>query len=246
MTGERPDGDPAHAFDAAYARWKRWHGQGAFYAARKDAKYFRGEFRGIRLRGARVLELGFGNGTFLAWARSEGAEVTGTELNAFAVQLGRERGFDVHAGAVDEIPALAGARFDLVVAIDVLEHLDDGQLGRSLRWIAEHLSEEGVCVARVPNAASPFGLPVQCGDLTHRQALSCEKFRQLASIHDFELVRCANQYRSWAGGIPALRQAMQRSLRRALEALFRFALELRDTPLDMNIVVTLRAKRPPR
>ncbi len=212
----------------------------------KDAKYFRGQFAATPLGGKRVLEIGFGNGTFLAWANEQGARVSGTELNAHSVRLGRERGFDVHQGRVGEIAALEGERFDLIALIDVLEHLPDGDLASTLRWIVGHLAEDGVCVARVPNAASPFGLVVQHGDATHRQALSCEVFRQLAPIYGFEVAACANQYRSWAGGAPAVRQLVQRTLRRLSESFIRFVLELRDTPLDMNIVVVLRRAQPRR
>jgi 2-polyprenyl-3-methyl-5-hydroxy-6-metoxy-1,4-benzoquinol methylase len=230
-------------YDAAYAEWKRWHGAGAFGFGRKDAKYFRGELAGIALAGARVLEIGFGNGHLLAWLKSQGARATGTELLGHAVELGRERGYDVHPGRVYEVAALESERFDLIVAIDVLEHLDDEDFGRTLAWIVAHLSDTGVCLARVPNAASPFGLGVQHGDLTHRQQLSCEKFRQLSHLHGFEIVACRNQYRSWAGGLPALRQSLQRALRAATERYLRFILELREGPLDMNLVAVFRRRK---
>jgi len=229
--------------DTAYADWKRYQAANAFRYGRKDAKYYRGQFAGQRFRGARLLELGYGAGQFLAWARDQGAEVCGTEINTPAIEHGRAAGYEVHLGPVDEIAALREREFDLIVAIDVLEHLDDATLARTLDWIVAHLSAEGRCIARVPNAASPFGLPVQAGDLTHLQTLSAEKFRQLSHRHGFELLSCRNQYRSWAGGFPALRQALARTARRATEAWLRFILELRDAPLDMNIVVTLRRKR---
>lgn len=231
-------------FDADYAAWKSWHSAGAFRFSRKDAKYFRGQFAHAPVAGARVLEIGFGNGAFLAWAAGEAARVSGTELNPNSVRLGAEKGFDVHCGKVDEIAALAGARFDLVVLIDVLEHLPDEDLARTLRWIVAHLSETGLCVARFPNAASPFGLPIQNGDATHCQWLSCEKMRQLAARHGFEVVSCANQYRSWAGGLPGLRQVVQRGLRLLAERFLRFILELREGPMDMNVVVTFRPRSP--
>ena len=230
-------------FDDQYAQWKHWHGSSAFVSQRKDAKYFRGQFAGITMAGARVLDIGFGNGTFLAWAKSEGAQISGTELNSHSVRLGADKGFDVHLGAVDEIAALDSERFDLIVMIDVLEHLPGESLVRTLRWIIAHLSDEGMCLARVPNAASPFGLLIQDSDVTHCQRLSCDAFRQLAPVYGYEVISCGNQYRSWAGGFPAFRQLIQRTLRRAAEAFIRFVLEVRTAPLDMNIVVRLRRVR---
>jgi|CXWL01.1.fsa_nt_gi 2-polyprenyl-3-methyl-5-hydroxy-6-metoxy-1,4-benzoquinol methylase len=227
-------------FDADYATWKAWNSTGAFKYTRKDAKYFRGQFRRIEWNGSRVLEIGFGNGAFLAWASSQRARATGTELNPNMVKFGAERGFDVHCGRVDEIQELSIEKFDLVVLIDVLEHLPDSDLRRTLDWIVSHLSDAGVCIARFPNAASPFGLPIQYGDDTHCQTLSCQKLDQLAARHKFEVLSCTNQYRSWAGGLPGLRQLAQRALRYLAESFLRFILELREAPLDMNVVVTFR------
>lgn len=229
--------------DAAYSQWKHWHGASAFVFARKDAKYFEGEFRGIQIAGARLLEIGFGNGTFLAWSMARGARVWGAELNAHSVELGRERGFDVHLGRVNEIAALQDKRFDLVVLIDVMEHLDDVELKCTLQWIMSHLSDDGLAIARFPNAASPFGLGIQHGDMTHRQTLSREKLNQLSHLHGFEVLTCRNQYRSWARGVPAIRQALQRSLRSLTERYLRFILEVRDGPLDMNVVAVFRRRR---
>ena len=65
---------------SGYVEWKRW--DGAFETADKEARYFTAEFRDITLRGKRVLEIGFGNGGFLAWARTQGADVSGIEINA--------------------------------------------------------------------------------------------------------------------------------------------------------------------
>ncbi len=236
--------EPKSAFDDEYAHWKHWHGSGAFTYKRKDAKYFMGQFQSLNLNGARVLEIGFGNGTFLAWAKHQGAKVSGTELNSHSVRLGADLGFDVHLGKVDNIPAIDADRFDLIVLIDVMEHLSNPDLERTLRWVVAHLSERGLCLARVPNEASPFGLVVQNSDATHCQNLSCEIFRQLAPVYGYEVIECRNQYRSWASGVPALRQFIQRGLRRLTESYFRFILEMRSGPLDMNIVV--RFRRVPR
>lgn len=53
---------------------------------------------------------------------------------------------------------------------------------------------------------------------------------------------CRNQYCSWARGLPALRQTLQRVLRSLTERYLRFILELRDAPLDMNVVAVLRRR----
>ena len=76
---------------ANYTEWKRW--DGVFAASDKEARYFAAEFADIPLRGRRVLEIGFGNGSFLAWAKGEGADVAGIELNEDMRDAARKNGF---------------------------------------------------------------------------------------------------------------------------------------------------------
>jgi SAM-dependent methyltransferase len=72
----------------------------------------------------RLLDIGFGAGTLLAAAQRGGWTVCGTELSAPAVDAARGRGYDVVLGSLDE-GAFAGQSFDVVTAVEVIEHLTD-------------------------------------------------------------------------------------------------------------------------
>jgi SAM-dependent methyltransferase len=77
----------------------------------------------------RLLEIGCGPGLLLDEARGRGYEVEGVELSSGAVRYARERlGLDVREMAFEDA-ALAGTlgheRYDVVLAVDVLEHLDE-------------------------------------------------------------------------------------------------------------------------
>ena len=53
-----------------YARYEKWKGWTSYFEfSAEEAEYFAGELRGIPLAGKSVLDLGFGSGGFLAWAR---------------------------------------------------------------------------------------------------------------------------------------------------------------------------------
>ena len=69
--------EPAHLYHG-YTQWKGWRGE--FATTDREARYYAAELADVALAGRRVLELGFGNGNFLAWAREQGAQVTGTEV----------------------------------------------------------------------------------------------------------------------------------------------------------------------
>lgn len=86
----------------------------------------------------RALDLGCGNGRFLAALAARGAEVTG--VDAYAASLGRARGkapaATLIAADVTRAP-LPDASFDLVAALDVLEHVEPaGFLAEARRLLA--------------------------------------------------------------------------------------------------------------
>ena len=58
-----------------YADWKSWDNPFTFDA--EDASRFATETAGLVIAGKAVLEIGFGEGRFLAWAQAEGGVVCG-------------------------------------------------------------------------------------------------------------------------------------------------------------------------
>ncbi len=71
---------PAPESYAAYAVWKDW-GLGEFMApGHSELAGYDAELGGLALADRPVLEIGFGNGGFLAWAVARGGIVWGSEL----------------------------------------------------------------------------------------------------------------------------------------------------------------------
>ena len=105
MTADAPVEEPARAVDpyANYAAWKAWDGASA--PTDRDLRYFAAEFGDMPLRGLRVLEIGFGNGGFLAFAKGEGAVVAGIEINAAMCEAARRRGFEASDASLPELAA---------------------------------------------------------------------------------------------------------------------------------------------
>ncbi len=234
--------EPAHAAVdpyANYAEWKHW--DGAFTTGEKDARYFAAEFDGVPLRGMRVLEIGFGNGGFIAWAKSQGADVAGIELNAEMREAARRAGFTAFDATLAELAAQA-ARYDIVVAFDVIEHWDAAELIENFRHIRNLLVNGGLFVSRFPNGQSPFGRVFQHGDFSHKSTLSTYKIEYLAPVTGFDIVRIANACRvpTKAGALGSLRQWWLARRRRRIERTIARLYGVRKLPLDPNLVAVLR------
>ena len=76
----------------------------------------------------RVLEIGCGAGATLAWLRDTGmaAHTTGIEIDPDAAAVARTRVDTLHEGSVEQwLPRLREDSYDLVLGLDVLEHLVD-------------------------------------------------------------------------------------------------------------------------
>jgi len=78
----------------------------------------------------RILDVGCGTGANLKMLAAHG-RAEGVDISSQAVDFCRERGLDsVKLGAIEQLPYESGS-FELVTALDVVEHLDDDVAGLS-------------------------------------------------------------------------------------------------------------------
>lgn len=104
--------------------------------------------------GSTVLELGPGPGAMTKVLRGRGHTVTAVENDPDAVVAVRALGAEVIAADLDDPnwnQALADRRFDVVLACDVLEHLNDPE--PVLYAASRVVASQGRLVASIPNVA---------------------------------------------------------------------------------------------
>lgn len=182
-------------YDTDYLDWKNWDSSNFGKLTKSQKAYFYSEIKkivGPHSEGLKVLEIGFGNGSFLEYGRQELWDISGTELNANLVEIAKERGYkDVYHSK--DLSSFQNNSFDLVVAFDVLEHIHHEQLINFLNNIKRVLKSGGYFIARFPNGDSPLGLANQNGDITHQTSIGIGKIFHLSRILNLELISCQGE-----------------------------------------------------
>jgi 2-polyprenyl-3-methyl-5-hydroxy-6-metoxy-1,4-benzoquinol methylase len=142
-----------------------------------------------RDREKKILELGCGEGHLLAAFKSWGyRQVRGIDLRPEAAAYCQTQGLEVEvADARDYLKGHTG-EFQLIIALDVLEHLTPQEGLELLEDANGAIVPGGAVILQVPNLASPFGGAVFFGDLTHRTGFTETSIRQLLSLAGFSQV----------------------------------------------------------
>ncbi len=106
-------------------------------------------------RSGRVLDAGCGTGGTLRWLLDEGGldSAAGIDIGAAAIELARERvpEADLHVAPLRALPFEDGS-FDLAVTNDVLQHVEEREVDRSLRELRRVLAPGGALLLRTNGA----------------------------------------------------------------------------------------------
>jgi 2-polyprenyl-3-methyl-5-hydroxy-6-metoxy-1,4-benzoquinol methylase len=232
-----------------YSDWKGWTSSNFGHFSEAAARYFDWHLtRALpgHVPGLTLLELGFGNGSFLGWARERGHTATGIETNPLLVDRARAAGFTAE-GNLDVLAA--SVRFDLIAGFDVLEHVEPAQMPALLGALAGRLRPGGAMLFRFPNAESPWGLQLQYGDWTHVGALGTSRMLQLALSVGLELAHSGEQL-PWralprsrrAGALASL--AARRGFEWALRKMYGFGRGVDFSPNQLVVLTAPRSRAP--
>lgn len=128
------------------------------YGSIKRLDWIRGHLR----PGDRIVDLGCGTGYMITYPLlAEGRDVTGVDLDAESIGLGREilrdAGLDPDRLRDEPLESIEG-EFDVAIVSEVLEHQSDAQLGDLLAILAGKLRPGGTLLVTVPNGYGWFEL----------------------------------------------------------------------------------------
>lgn len=169
-----------------------------FAAARKDIEPL------LAPRAASALELGCGAGATLEWLKRSGRveRTVGIEIHPPAAELARGRVNEIHCLDFEKTGLPLGTeRFELILCLDVLEHLVD-PWGAIDRLVNRHLASRGIIIASIPNVRHySVVLPLAFRgrwdyqdhgllDRTHLRFFTRSSARALVEHPRLEFVRC--------------------------------------------------------
>lgn len=229
-----------------YCEWKSWQEESEGSRLSEGYKIEVGR-SGVK-PGAAILEVGFGNGAFLDWARDHGYEVSGIEIIPELVDRARTKGHDVYHGDIVEVFAGADRRFDLIVMFDVLEHLSIDEIIAVFPVLKSLLPTDGAILARFPNGASPFGRAYQYGDITHQSVLTGSSINQIAMRFGMQVIFENNAARCYTGprhGGPkswTITRGLAYGIREIIQRTISLVYFGRNVPFDPNLTVIIRNK----
>ena len=226
----------ATAYDG-YESWKGWSETSFMVPTPMDNAYFDLEMRAIPVLGEHVLEIGFGNGRFLGWAKARGAQVYGTELSEQGKTFAAAH--DVVVLPIDLAQSLDThrARFGVIAAFDVLEHLSFDAIRAMLDHIAALLRTGGYCVVRFPNGQGLLSGLHQSGDYTHVSTLSASIMSQFVSGTALKIIRAESSAMPNHGIARKVRGVARQGFETMLCRLYGIR-----APLGPNLTVVLRKK----
>lgn len=231
---------------ASYAAWKAWTPDAP--TATRNA-IFAAEIARAKIRpGSRILEIGFGEGTFLDWARDHGYACEGLEINDELVAAARRRGHKCYRGSTRDVLSMGAEPFDAIVLFDVLEHMEFDDIFTLFDDLHRLLGPDGKIIARFPNGASPFGRAFQHGDATHVTALTGSLVSQIGQATGFEMISERNAARdATRHGAGFRNSALVRRAAFLARDIIQFTLSMvyfgRNMPMDPNLTVVLRKRR---
>jgi len=132
-------------------------------------------------RGTAIAEIGCGWGRYLTALATAGyTRCEGVDVSEEQIAYARERLALTNVTRDDAARWLETRRerFDCILALDVLEHLDTDALVALVRAAREALRPGGRLVVHVPNALAPLS-PLRHDDLTHVRAFTTRSLAQL-------------------------------------------------------------------
>lgn len=159
--------------------------------------------RELGLRGKRVLDFGCGRGDLLATLYAQGIPAKGLEFSEESARATAERftGEPLFQGVAASPSELADGSFDVILLVEVIEHLLDEQIAPTLAEVRRLLAPGGSVVVTCPNDERLEYETMRCPDCggvfhrwQHMRSLTPATISRLFEANGFRTVKATGVY----------------------------------------------------
>ncbi|MEO8724510.1 MAG: class I SAM-dependent methyltransferase [Acidobacteriaceae bacterium] len=162
-------------------------------------------------RSVRILDLGCGYGALLVALRDAGYKsISGVDVSAQQIEAAGSLG-ELNLSCRELMAYLRtqeNERFDVIAALDVLEHFPREELLALVDEVTRVLRRGGSFIVHVPNGEAIASGAVRYGDLTYELAFTSASLRQLANACGLQAVRFAEDRPATHGIVSAARAVL--------------------------------------
>jgi cyclopropane fatty-acyl-phospholipid synthase-like methyltransferase len=153
-------------------------------------------------KNAAILDIGCGYGRLLRFFSKRGyTNVTGLDISLEQVSLARKIHSNVIQGNALEFLSVHPYEFDIIVALDLVEHFHKDEVICFIDSCYQALRSGGRLIIQTPNADSPWGLAVRYGDFTHETCFSPHNLRSLMCMCGFTKFEAREQGPCYLNGV---------------------------------------------
>jgi len=139
---------------------------------------------------SKILDIGCGNGAMIKAAMNAGyTQVQGIDLSPEQIKTAQSMGIDkVSCIGIDDYLTENKGGFDVILAIDVIEHFTKSELVAYLNKIKTALEPGGMVLFRTPNMDAPLTSVYSFGDFTHECLLNKSSAEQVMASAGFSQI----------------------------------------------------------
>ncbi len=199
-------------------------------------------------RDAAILDLGCGYGNIVYTLREHGYRcVAGVDISPEQVELARRLGIEgvVEGNVLDHLRGAPG-RYDVIFAVDLLEHLTKENVIDVVDAVDGALSPGGTFIVQTVNGASPFAGRARYGDFTHELAFTATSIAQVLRLGGFEAITVHSVEPPVHGIKSALRWTAWRIIRTLLVAYLRVEVPwVRGHIVSQNLIAVAHKDQAP-
>jgi 2-polyprenyl-3-methyl-5-hydroxy-6-metoxy-1,4-benzoquinol methylase len=136
----------------------------------------------------KILEIGCGFGRYLKYIKDRDYNhITGIDISKEQIEAAKKSYNldDVHVADAIEYLTTINQKFDVIMLLDVVEHLDLEYALELGSKVYQSLNKDGILIMQTPNGLSPLSL-YRYGDMTHVRAMNVQSSQQYLSLSGFQ------------------------------------------------------------